>query len=97
MKEKNHDMGLFKHFYDLLIFSPLNPKVRCYFMSFHVISYDFMSFHVILIPNAPIVGYMHLLNLEAQKLDFSAASEIATMALQMAVEQASLEAPCRWP
>lgn len=66
-------------------------------MLFHMISYDFMSFHVILIPNAPIVGYMHLLNLEAQKLDFSAASEIATMALQMAVEQASLEAPCRWP
>ena len=83
-------------------FSPLNPKldaISCRFMLFHMISYDSMSFHVILIPNASIVGYIHLLNLnlEAQKLDFSAASEIATMALQMAVEQASLEAPCRWP
>ena len=55
-------------------------------MSFHIID-------IISIPNTPIVGYIHLLRLEAQKLDFSATSEIANMAVQMAVEQASLEAP----
>ena len=66
-------------------------------MSFHIISSNSIVFHVISyiisIPNTPIVGYIHLLRLEAQKLDFSATSEIANMAVQMAVEQASLEAP----
>ena len=39
MKEKNHDMGLFKHFYDLPIFFTFESKGS---MLFHVVSCYFI-------------------------------------------------------
>ena len=84
MKDKNNDKGLFKHFYEHpIFFITFESWVGCYFILFSI-------------SNRPLFqATFTWFNLEVNKLDFSAASEIANMALQMAVEQASLEAPVK--